>query len=84
MSTNGLLFAVNQLETLMDRPWTHADLDADNNPHPGPPQGRYTITWNVTDNFVISNTKTIDMTVRWSNWGIPKRISVQYIIPRIT
>ena len=82
MSTDGLIFAVNQLETLMERSWTHADLDSGNNPH-SVSQGQYTITWNVTDNGVISNTKTINMTVTWSNWGLQKRISVQYIIPRI-
>jgi prepilin-type N-terminal cleavage/methylation domain-containing protein len=79
MSTDGLLFAVNQLETLIDRDWDSAELDS------SPPpviQGRYTITWNVTPG-VINNTKTINMTVRWSNWGLPKRISVQYIIPQI-
>ena len=80
MSTDGLLFAVNQLETLMDRDWDHADLDSSTH---SDTQGRYTITWNVTDPGVINNTKTINMTVRWSSWGLPKRISVQYIIPKI-
>lgn len=82
MSTDGLIFAVTQLETLMDRSWTHADLNPGNNPH-SVSQGQYTITWNVTNNAVINNTKTINMTVTWSNWGLPKRISMQYIIPRI-
>ncbi len=81
MSTDGLIFAVTQLETLMDRPWTHADLDA-NSPH-SDTQGQYTVTWDVTDDDVISNTKTINMTVTWSNWGLKKQISVAYIIPRI-
>jgi prepilin-type N-terminal cleavage/methylation domain-containing protein len=83
MSTNGLLFAVNQLETLMDRDWTHADLDADNNTHTVD-RDPYTIEWDVIDPGVINNTKTINMTVRWSNWGLTKRIFVQYIIPKIT
>jgi len=82
MSTDGLIFAVNQLETLMDRAWDHADLASGNNPH-SVSQGQYTITWNVTDDGVISNTKTINMTVTWANWGLQKQISVQYIIPRI-
>ena len=80
-STDGLLFAVNQLETLMDLDWGHADLNAGSH---SDFQDPYTITWNVIDDDVISNTKTINMTVRWSSWGLPKRISVQYIIPRIT
>ena len=82
MSTDGLNEAVNQLETLMDRSWTHTDLNSGNNPH-SVSQGQYTITWNVTNNAVINNTKTINMTVTWSNWGLQKQISVAYIIPRI-
>ncbi len=82
MSTDGLNEAVNQLETLMGRAWEHADLASGNNPH-SVSQGQYTITWNVTDDAVINNTKTINMTVTWSNWSLPKQISVQYIIPRI-
>lgn len=83
MSTDGLIFAVTQLETLMDRSWTHADLNATANPHDPGTSGQYTVTWTVTNNAVINNTKTINMTVTWSNWGLQKRISVQYIIPRI-
>ena len=81
-STDGLLFAVNQLETLMDRDWDDADLSTSNNPH-SDTQDRYTITWNVTDTLAL-NIKTIRMTVKWSSWGLQKRISVQYIIPKIT
>jgi len=86
MSTDGLNEAVNQLETLMDRAWGHADLDADAtaNPHGPVISGQYTITWTVTDDSVISDTKTINMTVTWSNWGLQKQISVQHVMPRIT
>lgn len=82
MSTDGLIFAVTQLETLMDQAWGSAALDPANNPQQVT-RGQYTITWNVTDDDIINDTKTINMTVTWSNWGLQKRISVQYIIPRI-
>ena len=81
-STDGLILAVNQIEQLMDRGWDHTDLASSGNPH-SVTNSQYTITWNVTDNGVINNTKTIDMTVTWLSWGLNRRISVQYVIPRI-
>jgi len=81
-STDGLILAVDQIEKLMERAWDHADLDSSGNPH-SVTNGQYTVAWNVTDNGVIDNTKTINMTVTWSSWGIQRRISVQYVIPRI-
>lgn len=81
-STDGLILAVNQIEQLMERDWDHADLDSGGNPH-SVTSDQYTITWNVTDNGVINNTKTIDMAVTWTNWGFNRQISVQYVIPRI-
>jgi len=81
-STDGLILAVGQMETLMDRAWGHADLDSAGNTH-SVTQGQYTIEWNVTNNDVINNTKTINMTVTWSSWGVQRQITVQQVIPRI-
>lgn len=81
-STDGLICAVDQIEQLMDRPWNAPTLDSANNPQ-SVTQGQYTITWNVIDDDVISNTKTINMTVTWMSWGLQKQISVQHVIPRI-
>lgn len=80
-STQGLTYAVTQLETLMDLPWDDPDLVQGT--HGPVSQNGYTITWNVTDNGVINNTKTITLTVTWRSWGLQKQISVQHVIPRI-
>lgn len=82
MSTDGLIAAMDQIEKLMDRDYDHADLDSSSNSH-SVTNGQYTITWNVTDNGVINNTKTIAMTVTWTSWGLNRQISVQYVIPKI-
>lgn len=82
MSTDGLIAAMDQIEKLMDRDYDHADLDSGGNPH-SVTNAQYTITWNVTDNGVINNTKTIAMTVTWTSWGLNRQISVQYVIPKI-
>ena len=81
-STDGLILAVDQIEQLMDLAWDDANLDQSGNPHQVT-NGQYTIEWNVTDDGVISDTKTIDMTVTWSSWGASRQISVQHVIPRI-
>lgn len=46
-------------------------------------QGRYTIYWNVVDNAIIANTKTVNIIVVWSDYGGNGRISMQRVIPRI-
>jgi type IV pilus assembly protein PilV len=47
-------------------------------------RGRYTIYWNVVDNAIIDNTKTINLIVTWSDYGGNGRLSMQRVIPRIS
>ena len=47
-------------------------------------QGKYTIYWNVVDNGIITNTKTINLIVIWSDYGGNGRVSMQRVIPRIS
>jgi prepilin-type N-terminal cleavage/methylation domain-containing protein len=61
-----------------DDPGTQADADH------GVTQGGYTIQWNVVDNAVINNTKTISVIVTWTYRSDQKRVTVQRVIPRIT
>jgi len=46
-------------------------------------EGRYTITRTVADDTPITNTKTINVTVTWTDQGVQKSISLQRVIPRI-
>ena len=46
-------------------------------------EGRYTIYWNVADDTPITNTKTINVTVTWTDHGVQKSVSLQRVIPRI-
>jgi Tfp pilus assembly protein PilE len=43
----------------------------------------YTLYWNVADNAVIDNTKTLNLIVSWTDHGVEKRVSMQQVIPRI-
>ena len=81
-STGALILAVDQMEQLMDQAWSSAALDPANNTQQVP-SGQYTIEWDVTNGGVFNDTKTIDMTVRWSSWGAQRFITIQQVIPRI-
>lgn len=46
-------------------------------------QGRYTIQWNVADNVLIGDTKTVHVIVTWTDRGVGKRVTLRRAIPRI-
>ena len=79
--TDGVVIAMDQIEQLMGLAWTASDLDSGSS-HTDT-QGQYAISWTVTDNGVISGTKTVDMTVTWSTWGSQRTVSVQQVIAKI-
>ena len=80
--TEGTTWAGDQVERLMALPYDHDDLDQDQNPHQAT-EGRYTIVWNVAEDAVFNNTKTIEVTVTWMDHGVEKHVSMQYVKPRI-
>jgi type IV pilus assembly protein PilV len=80
--TVGTCLATDRLEKLMGLPYTHTDLSAGNHSDPTPPSG-YAITWNVADDSPLNDTKTISLTVNWTDHGAPKSVSLQRIVPRI-
>ena len=47
-------------------------------------QGNYTIYWNISDNAVLNNTKTLCVIVTWDDHGLVKRVSMQHVVPRMT
>jgi prepilin-type N-terminal cleavage/methylation domain-containing protein len=80
--TEGTTWAGDQVERLMALPYGHNDLDQAQNPHQAT-EGRYTINWNVADDTPITNAKTINVTVTWTDHGVQKSVSLQRVIPRI-
>ncbi|MEW6671450.1 MAG: prepilin-type N-terminal cleavage/methylation domain-containing protein [Thermodesulfobacteriota bacterium] len=76
--TGAATWAADRLESLIVRPYDHIDLDPAGNPHSGGTQGRYTISWTVTENDVMPNTKTIIVNVSYSDRGNPKNVSFTY------
>jgi type IV pilus assembly protein PilV len=96
-ATEGAVWATDRMEKLMDLAWddpliqdTDGDgagglEDATSATADQPPitQGEYTIYWNVADNVLIADTKTVCVVVLWQDHGIQKSISMQRVIPRI-
>ena len=80
--TEGTSLAADRLEKIMSLPYTDADLSAGNHTDPSPPAG-YTITWSVTEDFPLNDTKTIDMTVTWNDHGAQKNVSMLRVVPRM-
>jgi type IV pilus assembly protein PilV len=46
-------------------------------------RGRYSIHWNVANNVVTANTRTINVIVTWSDHGVQKSVSIQRVVARI-
>ena len=62
-------WAADQMETLMSLPYTEDDLAAGDHPDVPLEEGIYTITWNVLEDDTTNNTKTIAITVAWTDRG---------------
>lgn len=77
-TTEATTLAMDRLERLMPLAYTHADLN--NGAHAPITQGRYTISWNVTTGTgLLTNTKTMAVTVQWNEKGTPKTSTLTYI-----
>jgi len=66
MRTEATTVAVESLERLISLPYSHADLDQQNNPH-RLPAGGYLIEWNIQDDVPVPATKTIVIKVNGRN-----------------
>ena len=47
-------------------------------------QGNYRIFWNVAEDNILDNTKTIQVIVTWGDHGDTKEVSIEGIVPEIT
>jgi len=76
--------AMGQIESLMDLPYDDADLEDLGVDSHGPiTNGRYNITWTVDDDELISRTKTVRVTVTWSNYGLNRNVSMTFTLGQV-
>lgn len=47
-------------------------------------QEGYTVCWNVAENVIINNTKTVNIIVTWMECGAQKSVAIHRVVPRIT
>ena len=80
--TEGTTWAQQKLEQLMNRSYSHAELSSTGTHTED--QGAYQVEWNVADNSPVTNTKTIDVDVKWTGAGGAQKIStLQFILADI-
>lgn len=75
-------WAVDRIEKLIVLPYDDAALDPSGNPH-SQAQGRYTVTWNVTADSIISGTKTVDVAVTWSDHGAARKVTMSFTLGQV-
>ena len=93
--TEGSTWALDQIEKLMSLPWTDPSLqDADLDGAGGlddmgadadfrVTQGKFSIHWNIANNVVTNNTRTVNVIVTWTDHDAQKNVSIQRVVARI-
>lgn len=71
-------WAADQAERLVALPYDDPDLEDTTTPHTVPHQGKYEISWDVTDDDPIVNTKKITVDVKWKDRGVEKTVAFDY------
>jgi len=93
--TEGSTWALDHIEKLMNLPWDDASLQDKDDDEAGGladigadadfmvTRGRYAIHWNVANNVVTANTRTVNVIVTWSDHGVQKSVSIRRVLARI-
>jgi type IV pilus assembly protein PilV len=76
-TTEAAAVAASAIESL--RPLDYADPSLTDGTHTLPGQDQYAITYNVRRNTIIENTMLIEVSVTWTERGIPKRVELPLI-----
>jgi type IV pilus assembly protein PilV len=74
--------AMGQIEAMMEWPYDDAQLTAGGT-HDGGKAGNYGISWTVADNTPINQTKTVNVNVSWKDHGIPRNLTVPFVIGQV-
>ena len=77
--TKAMGVAQGALEELMRRPYSHSSVSAGDHTEASPPAG-YTISWNVTDDNPVTDTKMIHLIVTYPN--MKKPIDIRTVKPK--
>jgi len=79
--TEASTWAGDRLERSISLPYEDDDLSAGDHTDPNPPAG-YGVAWNVAEDAVVNNTKTIAVTAAWTDRGVQRSVSMQQIMAK--
>jgi type IV pilus assembly protein PilV len=74
--------AMGQIEAMMEWPYDDARLES-GEAHDGGSAGKYNVSWTVTDDAVINQTKTINVTVSWTDHGLPRNMTIPVVLGQV-
>ena len=77
--TGASTLAGDRVEKLLSMGYSDADLDVGDHSNS---RDLYTISWNVAQNAAFNNTKTVNVTVSWTERGSQKTLVMQGIKAR--
>lgn len=80
--TQATILAQKTVEDLMARAYQDAMLNVSPPPHSSPANpvdDKYNISWSVADNTPITNTKTITVTIQWTEGTRQRTTSIVFI-----
>ena len=66
--------AADRMEKLVSASYSHADLDVGNHTED---VGTYTVAWNIAEDAMFNNTKTVSVAVTWAEGGSQKAFGMQ-------
>ncbi|MBF0233239.1 MAG: prepilin-type N-terminal cleavage/methylation domain-containing protein [Desulfamplus sp.] len=82
-STELTAVALDQMEKLLNTPYTHGDLAPGTHTISSPIDRFEDIEWTVVENDIVSNTKTLTLTVTENHGRRELQLVLQHIIPEI-
>lgn len=75
--TESASWATAQVERLMSLDYGDNDLNSANEPF-SLTKGQYTVAWDITDNDPMTNVKTVEVVVTFTDRGIAKNTTLVY------
>ncbi len=76
--TEAMTIAQDRVEKFVALSYTDSLLSPGTHNDTSPPAG-YTVSWTVINNSPVNNTKTINVTVSWTEKGANKSATISYI-----
>ncbi len=77
--TEATEIAQYKMESLLNAPYHHSELDESQSPHGPVALGGYNLSWRVKEDLPMARMKTINLVVNWTDHGDTKSIMVTSI-----